>query len=70
MENTVLLDTVRTNLDRLTKQTSTGELPLLAQLEDAMFPSGESGGGGRALRSRDALRRRSRDGLVGPATTR
>lgn len=41
MENTVLLDTVRTNLDRLTKQTSTGELPLLAQLEDAMLPSNQ-----------------------------
>ena len=37
MENAVLLDAVRTNLDRLTKQTSNGELPLLVQLEDAMF---------------------------------
>ena len=31
---------------------------------------GESGGGCRTLGSRDALRRRSRDGLVGPAPTR
>lgn len=54
MENTVALDTVRTNLDRLTKQTSTGELPLLAQLEDAIFPSGESGGGGRGSNSAPA----------------
>lgn len=54
MENAVLLDAVHTNLDRLTKQTSTGELPLLVQLEDAMFPSGESGGGGRVSNSAPA----------------
>ena len=54
MEDTVLYDAVRTNLDRLTKQTSTGELPLLGQLEDARVPSGESGGGGRGYGGNDA----------------